>query len=330
MTLSTGRRVARRLRRTFLQAIPTVIGIVIFSFFLLKQAPGDAADVIAGQSGAATAETMLHLRAQLGLDRPLLVQLWVYLWNLAHLNLGFSVHFNMPVATLILQRLPNTLLLLVSALLVALIVGITAGAVMASCAGQATDRLLSVLALIFYSVPGFWAGLTLIIVFSVRLDWLPSSGEATIGANLTGVAYLRDVLSHLVLPTVSLSLFYVAIYARLTRAAMLEVSRQDFVRTAAAKGLGPVAVAVRHVLRNALVPVSTVAGLHFGMLMGGSIVTETVFGWPGLGNLAYEAVFSRDFNLLLGIVLISAIVVIIANVLVDLLHTLLDPRIEVS
>jgi peptide/nickel transport system permease protein len=328
VALSRTGRVARRLRRTGLQAIPSVLGIVIFNFLLLQLAPGDAADVIAGASGAATAETMAALRAQLGLDHSMLHQLGAYLWNLAHLRLGISAHFNMPVGVLILQRLPNTLLLMITALLLALTFGIAAGAVMATFAGRWADRLLSILALLFYSVPGFWAGLTLIIIFSVRLQWLPSDGFTTVGADLTGIAYARDLLAHLVMPAVSLSLFFLAIYARLTRAAMLEVARQDFVRTAEAKGLSAFTVTVRHILRNALVPVSTVAGLHIGMLMGGSIVTETVFGWPGLGSLAYEAVFARDFNLLLAIVLLSAIVVIIANVLIDLLHTWLDPRVE--
>jgi peptide/nickel transport system permease protein len=176
-------------------------------------------------------------------------------------------------------------------------------------------------------VPAFWIGLMLIVVFSVRLGWLPSGGSGTIGADLDGWAAVADRARHMVLPALSLALFYLAIYARLTRAAMLEVRGQDFVRTARAKGLSPLAVQTRHVLRNALIPVTTMAGLHVGNMLGGAVVVETVFSWPGLGRLAFEAVMGRDFQVLLGILLLSSVLVIVANVAVDLLHAALDPRI---
>jgi len=322
-------RVLRALRRTAIQAIPTVIGIVIIDFFLLRLAPGDAADVLAGESGAATQETMAALRARFGLDLPALEQLMGYLNNLAHFSLGFSPRYNMPVAALIGQRLPNTLILMAVALAVALSLGIAGGALMATFVGRWTDRVLSVIVLLFYSIPGFWIGLMLIVLFAVRLGWLPSGGAETIGSGLTGYALLLDRARYMILPACSLALFYVAVYARLTRGAMLEAQSQDYVRTARAKGLSPWAVSVRHVLRNALLPVTTMAGLHLGGLMGGAVVVETVYSWPGLGRLAYEAVMGRDFNVLLGILLLSSLLVIAANAAVDLVQAWLDPRIEV-
>ncbi|CAD6528570.1 Glutathione transport system permease protein GsiC [Paraburkholderia hiiakae] len=315
------------LRRTAWQALPTVLGIVILNFFLLKLMPGDAADVIAGEAGSATTETMTMLRAKFGLDQPLLVQLWTYLTHLAHFSLGYSPRYDMPVMQLILSRLPNTLLLMGVALSLALVAGVVLGAVMAHWAGKWPDRVLSVGALLFYSTPGFWIGLLAIVLFAVRLGWLPSGGNVTIGANLHGFAYVADVARHVLLPAATLATFFVAIYARITRAAMIEVQRQDFVRTAQAKGLHPWRVTLRHVLRNALMPLTTLVGLHFGTLLGGAAVTETVFSWPGLGRLALDAVLARDFSVLLGVLLLSSLLVIVANVVVDLLQAWLDPRV---
>jgi peptide/nickel transport system permease protein len=321
-------RTARSLRRTLLQAIPTVLGIIILNFFLLQLAPGDAADVMAGEAGSATEETMAALRARFGLDNPVLVQLVNYLDNLAHFSLGFSPRYGMPVMDLIGQRLPGTLILMAMALTIAILIGLTLGSIMSFFAGRLPDRLLSILALLFYSVPGFWTGLMLIVLFSVTLGWLPSGGAGTIGAMYSNWwAAALDKARYMVLPAISLALFYVAIYARLTRAAMLEVRSQDFVRTAYAKGLSPVSVTVRHVLRNALIPITTMAGMHIGGMLGGAVVVETVYSWPGLGRLAFEAVMGRDYTVLLGILLLSSLLVIFANAVVDLLHAWLDPRI---
>lgn len=322
-------RLCRVLARALIQAVPTALGIIIFDFFLLRLAPGDAADVMAGESGAATEETLAALRTRFGLDLPALDQLLAYLSNLAHLSLGFSPRYNMPVSELIMQRLPSSLALMGSALLIALALGILLGVVMATFVGRWPDRVLSVFALLFYSVPSFWIGLMLIVLFSVKLGWLPSGGAGTIASSATGFALLLDKARFMLLPALSLSLFYVAIYARLARAAMLEVRAQDYIRTARAKGLSPVTITVRHALRNALLPVTTIAGVHLGGLMGGAVVVETVYSWPGLGRLAYEAVMSRDFTVLLGVLLLSSFLVIIANVVVDLIQAWLDPRIEV-
>jgi len=327
--MSTLTRIGRTFRRTAIQAVPTVLGIVILNFFLLQLAPGDAADVMAGEAGSATVETMAALRERFGLDNPLLVQLFNYLYNLAHFSLGFSPRYGMPVAELIGQRLPGTLLLMAVALSIAIALGLALGSLMAVCSGRLPDRLLSVLSLLFYSIPGFWIGLMLIVLFSVKLGWLPSGGSGTIGSNLTGLAGLWDKARYMILPALSLALFYVAIYARLTRAAMLEVQSQDYVRTAAAKGLSPTIITIRHVLRNALIPITTMAGMHVGGMLGGAVVVETVYSWPGLGRLAFEAVMGRDFTVLLGILLLSSLLVILANATVDLLHAWLDPRIGV-
>ena len=315
------------LRRVAAQALPTAIGIVILNFCLLQLVPGDAVDVLAAEAGSATAETMAQLRASLGLDQSFVAQLGRYLWRLAHLDLGQSTRYHAPVAELIAARLPGTLLLMLVALCIAVTAGVAAGVVMAVWAGRWPDRLLAIAAMLLHAMPGFWVGLMMVVVFSVQLGWFPSGGNATLGADLDGLAWWRDRALHLALPAISLSTFFVSIYARLTRAAMLEVSRQDFVRTATAKGLSPLAVQLRHVLRNALIPVTTLIGLHLGNLLGGAVVIETVFGWPGMGSLALEAMLSRDYPVLLGVLLLGSLVVIAANALIDLLHAWLDPRI---
>lgn len=307
-----------------------MLGVVVLNFFLLQLVPGDAADVMAAEAGSATAETMALLRSQFGLDLTVLERLMAYLGHLAQFDLGMSPRHNQPVVDLIGERLGNTLLLMLTALALALAVGVLLGAVMATQVGRWPDRVLSILALVLYSTPAFWLGLMAIVLFAVKLGWLPPGGHETIGAGHTGWAHVRDVARYLLLPAVAMAGFYVALFSRLTRAAMLEVSHLDFVRTAVAKGLSPFAVAVRHVLRNALIPVTTVAGMQLGALLGGSVVIESVFSWPGLGRLALESVQARDYNVLLGILLISSLVVILANLLVDVLHAWLDPRIRTA
>jgi len=321
-------RFAPALRRTLWQAVPTVIGILILNFILLQLTPGDVVDVMAGESGGATLQAMTALREQFGLVGSLGERLWAYLGQLVRLDLGVSPRYQAPVAVLIWERLPNTLFLVVCGLALAIIAGVTIGVVMATWVGRLPDRVLTLVNLLLYSTPGFWVGLMLILLFSVKLGWLPANGFATIGVELHGLDWLRDRLHYAVLPVLTLSTFFTAVYGRLTRAAMLEVRQQDFVRTARAKGIRPLRVVTRHVLRNALMPITTVAGVHFAALMGGAAVTETVFGWPGLGRLALDAVMTRDFNLLLGILLLSSLAVVVVNVLVDMLQLWLDPRIQ--
>lgn len=321
-------RIAKIFGKTALQALPTIFGIVVLNFLLLKMLPGDVADTIAMESGSATEESMAAIRERLGLNLGLFEQVVNYLNNLAHFDLGKSARLGVPVTDLIVGRLPDTLLLVLSALGFALVIGIVLGWVMSAFAGKWPDRVISVVLMFIYAIPGFWLGLMAIVLFSVTMNWLPSNGNASIGAGLTGWDAFVDRLRHLIMPALSLSLFYAAVYARLTRATMLEVQQQDFMRTAAAKGLHPVVMQFRHALRNALIPVTTVAGMHLGNMLGGAMVVETVFGWPGMGRLALDSVVNRDFSVLLGILLLSSILVIIANVVVDILQSWLDPRIE--
>lgn len=310
-----------------LKAVPTVFIVVTLSFFLIQLAPGDIADYIAASSGAATEEGTSALRESLGLDLPVLEQLIRYYTTLASFSLGTSMRFDVPVTELIAARLPATLLLVGTAITIALVLGIAAGSVMALNAGRSKDRILSAVTLVLYSIPSFWIGLMLIIVFAVQLGWLPTGGAEKIGSRASGLSYLLERLRYLLLPSLALAFYYIAIYARLTRSSVLEASRQDHVRTAVAKGLSRRQVSLRHIVRNALIPVTTMAGMHIAGILGGAVVVETVFSWPGMGRLTYEAINARDYVLLLGILLTSAFVVIIANILVDLLHRLLDPRI---
>jgi peptide/nickel transport system permease protein len=322
-----GRRIVRTLRRAAIHAVPTVLGIVVLDFLFLQLMPGDAADVMANEAGSATVETMAMLRQHFGLDQPVLTQLGNFLGHLLQFNLGYSPRFNASVADIIMARLPNTVLLMATALSLALVLGIAIGSVMAAWAGKWPDRVLSVIVLLLYSMPGFWVGLMAIVLFSVKLGWLPNDGNMTVGADLTGWTMIVDRITHLLLPALALASFFVAVYARLVRTSMLEVQRQDFMRTAQAKGLNPLLIQLRHALRNALIPVTTVAGMHLGNLLGGAVVVETLFSWPGMGRLALEAVLARDFSVLLGVLLLSSMVVILANVAIDLLHAWLDPRI---
>ncbi|WP_353859664.1 ABC transporter permease [Azospirillum formosense] len=318
------------LRRSAAQVVFVLLGIALINFFLLHLAPGDAAQVLAGESGAATPEYMEALRRQFGLDQPLHVQFLRYLGNLVTFDLGYSFRQSLPVSELILQRLPATLLLMGTAIGFALVAGCSLGFLAARQAGKLTDTVISIVALLFYATPVFWVGIMLIVVFSVILDWLPVGGMTSVEANLSGLALVGDVALHLVLPAVTLGLFYLAIYARLMRAAMLEVYGQDFVRTARAKGVRPRRIAWRHVLRNALLPIVTTLGVQLGSILGGAVLVETVFSWPGLGRLAFAALFQRDLNLLLGILFCSSVVVVLVNIAVDLVYTLLDPRIELN
>ena len=304
--------------------------IAIINFLILQLAPGDAVDVLAGEAGAADPGYVADLRQRFGLDQPLPVQLGHYLLNLARLDLGYSFRHNMPVGELIIQRLPATLLLMVASLGIAFIGGIVLGATAARKVNSLTDNVISVLALLAYATPLFWLGLMLLILFTLKLNLLPGNGMVTIGVDGTILERALDVLRHLILPATTLSLFYMATYTRLMRASMLEVFGMDYVRTARAKGISDHRVVYRHVLRNAVLPMITMLGVQVGSLLGGAVVVEVVFGWPGLGRLAFEAIFQRDFNLLLGILLLSSCLVILVNLAVDLTYSRLDPRIEMG
>jgi peptide/nickel transport system permease protein len=309
-------------------AIPTILTIVVLNFALVHLAPGDAADVLAGEAGSATPEYMAQLRQKFGLDRPLSVQLAVYLKQVLSFDLGYSFRHGMSVSELIAARLGPTLLLMMTVLVLSVVLGVLLGAVAARNLNRWRDNVISVLAVLAYATPVFWAGLMLIVVFSVKLGWFPVSGMEEVAAFKEGWARVADIARHLVLPAITLTLFYLALYTRLMRASVLDQFAMDYVVTARAKGLTERQIARRHVLRNAVLPVLTMAGVQVGALLGGSVVVETVFAWPGLGFLAYESLFARDINLLLGIFFISGCLVVTVNVAVDLLYSLLDPRIE--
>jgi peptide/nickel transport system permease protein len=320
----------RFLLRRIVKSVLVVIAIVIGNFLLIHAAPGDPAAVMAGQSGSADPQFMAQLRHQFGLDLPLYQQLWIYMKGVLTLDLGFSHRLQVSVASLILDRLPATLLLTGASFVIAVAGGVTLGALAARRAGHWMDSVITVIALVFYATPLFWVGLMLVLLFSVQLDWLPSFGMSDPTVALHGAALWWDVGRHLVLPSLTLGLFYLAVYARLTRATMLEVLDQDFVKTARAKGVPEGRVIRVHVLRNALLPVITFAGIQAGQLIGGSILVETVFAWPGIGRLAFEALLARDYQVLMGVFLCTSVVVVIFNLLTDLLYAVIDPRVEVG
>ncbi len=318
------------LLRRGIKAAIVILAIVVCNFFLIHAAPGDPASVIAGQSGAADERFLAQLRAQFGLDQPLHVQLWLYVKGILSLDLGFSHRQQQPVSLLVMERLPATLLLTGAAFAFAVLAGVTLGTLAAQRVGRWADSVITVLALAFYATPLFWVGLMLVLLFSVWLEWLPSFGMMTVGADLHGIALMLDVGKHLLLPALTLGLFYMAVYARLTRATMLEVADQDFVKTARAKGVPEGQVTRRHILRNALLPVITFAGIQAGQLVGGAILVETVFAWPGIGRLAFEALLARDYPVLMGVFFATSVMVVLFNLLTDLLYAVIDPRVEVT
>lgn len=313
-----------------LKAAFVLLAIAILNFFLIHAAPGDPAAVMAGESGATDEQFLQQLREKFGLDQPLHIQLWIYVSGLLQFDLGFSYRQDAPVIELVFDRLPATLILTGAAFVLSITLGVLAGTLSAMRVGKWTDTLITTFALVFYATPLFWIALMGILFFSVYLEWLPAYGMSTIGANLTGLAYVLDVGKHLILPATTLGLFFTAIYARMTRSSILETSGQDFVKTARAKGLTDGVIMRRHVLRNAILPVVTLAGLQAGQIVGGAVLTETVFAWPGIGRLMFDALIQRDYNLLLGVFLISSAMVLIFNLITDLVYLIVDPRIELN
>ncbi|WPB55649.1 ABC transporter permease [Xylophilus sp. GOD-11R] len=313
------------------KAVFVVLGVVIVNFLLIRLAPGDPAAVLAGESGSSDPAYVDQLRHEFGLDKPVWMQLLIYLRGVMHLDLGFSYRERLPVFDLILDRLPATLLLMACAFVFAILLGVLVGVIASRSRYQGRipglDSVLMTVSLLIYATPQFWLALLAIIFFSLQLGWLPPFGMETVGSGLTGMAHVKDVALHLVLPTLSLGCFFMAVYARLTRASMLEVLGMDFIKTARAKGV-PVGEIVRHhALRNALLPVVTFAGIQLGQMAGGAVLTETVFGWPGIGRLLFDALMQRDYQLLLGVFLVTSTMVVVFNLLTDLVYRFIDPRI---
>jgi len=310
--------------------VAIVLAIVCVNFLLIHAAPGDPASVLAGQSGSADPQFIAQLRHQFGLDQPLPMQLWLYVSSVLRGDLGVSHVQQRTVLSLIVERLPATLLLTGTAFVFALIAGVALGAAASRRVGSWADSAITVVALGFYATPIFWVGLMLVLVFSAWLDWLPSFGMNTVGANLHGWTSGLDAAKYLILPALTLGLFYMAVYARLTRSAMLAVAGEDFIRTARAKGVPEGRILRRHILRNALLPVVTLAGIQAGQLIGGSVLVETVFAWPGIGRLAFDALLARDYQVLLGVFLTTAILVVLFNLATDLLYLAIDPRMQAA
>lgn len=297
--------------RRLLGAALVLLAVTAVTFFSLTAAPGDAAAGLIGET--ASAEQLARFRAELGLDRPALVRYVDFLAGLATGDLGESLVSGRAVTDLLLERLPPTVLLAVTAMLAATVIGTLVGLVAARSAGSWLDTGVMTLVNIGIAMPTFWVALLLILLFSLRLRWLPVVGAGT--------------PAHLVLPGVTLALPTIAVVARLVRSALLDVLGADFVRTAHAKGLPARQVLRRHVLRNALIPVLTVLGMHLGYILGGAFIVETIFGWPGLGRLTVQAIFDRDLPVVLGATVTIAAIYVVLNLLVDLLHAWMDPRV---
>lgn len=318
---------AKFVGRRLLSAIPVLAIVLLLTFLLLENAPGDAVDAYLLSIGGGDAELGRALRGQYGLDQSMFARLWLYLSSIAGLDLGWSVAFDRPVLSLILERLPNTLLLMGSATALSFTLGSALGIIAGAKPGSVRDRALSTLSLTLYAMPGFWLSLVLVIAFSVKLRWLPTSGMETIASGKQGLDRAMDVGRHLVLPVASLGFIHLALFLRVMRSAMTEIWTLDFVAFAQSKGLSRSRIALRHVARNAALPLVTVLGLQSAAMLGGSVVIESVFAIPGFGRLAQEAVTARDAPLLMGIILTSAVFVILVNLVVDLLYSVLDPRI---
>lgn len=328
--------------KRLLGLIPVLLGITLAVFLLLRSIPGDPAVVIAGER--ATPEQISALRTQLGLDQPLPLQYFAFLGNLLELNLGNSIISGIPVVDEIRSRWAATFELSIAAILLAIVLGIPAGIMAAVQKNRWQDQVTIGVSLLGVSLPVYWLGLLLIYLFSITLNWLPPSGRMSVEAGLnfqpiTGFylvdallqwdfAVLGDVLSHLMLPAFTLGTIPLAIVARITRSAMLEVLTQDYIRTAKAKGLPDRLVVVRHALKNALLPINTTIGLQFGTLLGGAILTETIFSWSGIGSWIYEGILARDYPVVQGGVVFVAIVFVLINLLVDISYAFVDPRVQ--
>jgi peptide/nickel transport system permease protein len=318
--------VIRLLLRRALLAVPLVFAVVALTFFFIRLAPGDPAQILAGD--APTPEFLAQIRAEYGLDQPVWTQFLAFLAKAVTGDFGTSLYTRQPVFTVILERFPATVLMTGTAMVVASIAGVLLGVASARRAGSHTDTLISGASLLGYSMPGFWVGQLLVLLFAVSLDWFPATGMEAARATYTGWRHIEDVAWHMVLPVTTLSVFLLTMIARFTRAAMIEALDQDYVLVAEAKGASRSRVLWHHAFRNACVTTITVIGLEFGAVLAGAVVVEIVFGWPGLGRLFYDAIYRRDFPLLTGAFMFSSIVVILVNMVSDIACALLDPRIR--
>ena len=328
--------------RRSLIVIPTLLGVSIVVFLLLSITPGDPAELLLGER--ATEASLEAMREYLGLNEPLPVQYGMFLKRLIRFDLGETIWTRQKVSTEIKERFPATIELSLAAMFLSCLFGVILGIVSASRQYSIFDYLSMVASLIGVSMPVFWLGLMLMLVFALNLGWFPVSGRISVGTELTVITNfyvldaiitqnwkaLGDVLHHLALPAIALSTIPMAIVARMTRSSMLEVLRQDYIKTARAKGLSEMKVVLKHALRNGLIPVVTVIGLQFGILLGGAILTETVFAWPGVGKWIYEGVVKRDYMVIQGGTMLVATAFVVVNTLVDILYAVINPRISMK
>ena len=315
------------LGRQLLTIVPTVLLSIVINFALLHAAPGDPARIYAGMDNATEAQ-IAAMRRDLGLDKPLPVQFFNYVKEIAQGNLGRSLAFRQPVFGLIMDRMPATLLLTLTSAVIAFAGGTLLGAVAARKQDSGTDIGLSFLNYLFFSIPSFWLGLILILIFASKLDWFPTSGMRNVRADYTGFRDWLDVAHHMVLPAATLILVQLPIFYRITRSSVVQQQREDYVTTFRATGLPESRIFRRYALRNAILPTVTVFGLNLGYVVTGAALVEIIFAWPGIGRLALDAVFRRDYPLLLGIYLMLAVSISLAILITDVVYALLDPRIR--
>ncbi|HEV8725368.1 MAG TPA: ABC transporter permease [Candidatus Binatia bacterium] len=313
--------------RRLLHALPLLVCVIVFNFFLIHLAPGDPIQALVGEFPAPESY-IADMRKVFGLDQPLYIQLLLYLKNILTGDLGFSFYYRQPVLSVILDRVPATLQLMVPALIFSAVIGILLGILSARKPYSLADHTISVFALFGYCVPAFWLGQMLMAAFAIELGWLPSQGIKTVGVDLDGFSLLLDRTVHVALPFAALAVRHLAVNARMMRSSMLEVAYEDFVTVARAKGLDEKDVIAHHMVPNALMPVVTIIGVDIGFLFTGSVLVETVFGWPGIGRLMYESIVKRDYPVLMGNFLITTALVVIVNLIVDLIYVWLDPRVK--
>lgn len=308
--------------KRLINMIPTLLVVATIVFIITRLIPGDPAAVMLGPQ--ASVEDIAKLRDKLGLNEPIIMQYLHYLGDLVRGDLGTSLSYNQPVLSIIMERFPNTLLLSVCALLIALVIGIPAGIVSATRQYSFLDYALMILALIGVSMPIFWLGVMLVLFFSVELGWFPATGMGSLADGF------GTFLKHLVLPSFALSTVSMATFARITRSSMLEVIKQDYIKTARAKGLRESLVVWKHALKNALTPLLTVIGMQISMMLGGAVLTETIFSWPGMGRLVVDAIDKRDFVVVQGTVLFIAVIFVLVNLVVDILYQVVNPRVNMD
>ncbi len=310
-----------------LQAVPLVFVVATVNFVLIHSAPGDPIHLLIGE-GSASEELIERTRAEFGLDKPIHVQFFSYIGNLLQLNLGYSLRYREDVFDLILSRLPASLLLMGTAFVVSSGAGILLGLYAGTRKDSLADRIAVILSILGYSMPVFFLGLIMLTVFSLKLGWFPTQGMFNIREPQEGWGLVKDVAHHLVLPVITYSAFQLALIFRVTRVKMQQIMKEDFITTARAKGVHESRVVFRHAVPNTLLPIVTILGLNLEWLLAGSVLTETVFAWPGLGRLMFDAVSARDFPLLMGLFVVISSFVIIVNLLTDVVYRVIDPRVS--